>query len=134
MRQLRLIKSAGFKYWYAALITIVSMVILGRALTQAHENTAGTLVGATARPNAAPQVLINDFSYSPVPLTVKVGTTVTWINHDDIPHAVDSTQGKFKSGALDTDDKFEFRFTQPGEFPFYCRIHPKMMGKIIVQP
>jgi plastocyanin len=56
------------------------------------------------------------------------------VNHDDIPHTVDSTEGKFKSGALDTNDKFEFRFTQPGEYQFYCRMHPKMTGKIIVQP
>jgi plastocyanin len=45
-----------------------------------------------------------------------------------------ATDGKFRSGALDTDDKFEFRFAQPGEYPFYCRIHPKMTGKIVVQP
>jgi plastocyanin len=65
---------------------------------------------------------------------VKVGTEVTWTNHDDIPHTVDSTQGKFKSAALDTDNKFQFRFTEPGEYPFYCRMHPKMTGKVVVQP
>jgi plastocyanin len=78
--------------------------------------------------------MIDNFVYSPVALTVKVGTTVTWINHDDIPHTVDSTQGKFKSAALDTDGKFEFQFKEAGEYPFYCRIHPKMTGKVIVQP
>jgi plastocyanin len=91
-------------------------------------------VGATTGTDAAAQVMIDNFVYSPVPLSVKVGTTVTWINHDDIPHTVDSTQGKFKSAALDTDDKFEFKFTEAGEYPFYCRIHPKMTGKVIVQP
>jgi len=56
-----------------------------------------------------------------------------WINRDDIPHTVDSTQGKFKSAALDTDDRFQFQFTEPGEYPYFCRIHPKMTGSIIVQ-
>ena len=97
---------------------------------------SGPLVGATApTPAESPaQVMIDNFVFSPVSLTVKVGTQVTWINHDDIPHTVDSTQGKFKSAALDTDGKFEFRFTEAGEYPFYCRLHPKMTGKIVVQP
>ena len=83
---------------------------------------------------AATEVKIDNFTFAPQRLTVKVGATVTWINEDDIPHTVDSTEGKFKSAALDTDDKFQFRFTEPGEYPFYCRMHPKMTGKIIVQP
>ena len=80
------------------------------------------------------EVQIDNFTFAPGSIIVKAGTQVTWINHDDIPHTVDSTDGKFRSGALDTDDKFEFRFAQPGEYPFYCRIHPKMTGKIVVQP
>lgn len=84
--------------------------------------------------DAATEVKIDNFAFTPGAVTVKAGTQVTWINHDDIPHTVDSTEGKFKSAALDTDDKFQFRFTEPGEYPFYCRMHPKMTGKIIVQP
>ncbi|HXY07646.1 MAG TPA: cupredoxin family copper-binding protein [Terriglobales bacterium] len=80
------------------------------------------------------EVQIDNFTFTPGSIIVKAGTQVTWINHDDIPHTVDSTEGKFRSSALDTDDKFDFRFTQPGEYPFYCRIHPKMTGKIVVQP
>ena len=80
------------------------------------------------------EVKIDNFSFGPQTLTVPVGTTVTFVNRDDIPHTVDSTEAKFKSAALDTDDKFQFRFTEPGEYPFYCRMHPKMTGKIIVQP
>ena len=63
---------------------------------------------------------------------MKSGTEVTWTNHDDIPHTVDNTQGKFKSPALDTDQKFQFRFTELGEYP-YCRMHPKMTASIVVQ-
>ena len=126
---------ANLKWSVAALIAIASvMILVGTASQAQRENGPGTLVRTAAGTDAAPQVMIDNFVYSPVPLTVKVGTTVTWINHDDIPHTVDSTQGKFKSAALDTDDKFEFRFTEAGEYPFYCRIHPKMTGKIIVQP
>ena len=111
----------------------ISRAILAGTASQAlHEDGPGKLVATGT--DAAPQVMIDNFVYSPVPLTVKVGTTVTWTNHDDIPHTVDSTEGKFKSAALDTNDHFEFRFSEAGEYPFYCRIHPKMTGKIVVQP
>ena len=135
MQPLKMKQIVNFKWSVAVLIAIASVMILVSTASQAqHENGSGKLVQTAAGTDAAPQVMIDNFVYSPVPLTVKVGTTVTWINHDDIPHTVDSTQGKFKSAALDTDDKFEFKFTEAGEYPFYCRIHPKMTGKIIVQP
>ena len=62
-----------------------------------------------------------------------VGTTVTWTNRDDIPHTVVSTDGVFKSKALDTDEKFSFVFNKPGNYSYFCSIHPKMTGQIIVQ-
>jgi plastocyanin len=80
------------------------------------------------------EVKIDNFAFNPAVITVKAGTQVIWVNKDDIPHTVDSSQGKFKSAALDTDEKFEFKFSEPGEYPFFCRMHPKMTGKIIVQP
>ena len=130
MQSLKTKQFANLKLSVAVLIAIASvMVMVGTASQAAFGKPA-----APAAPDAPSQVMIDNFVYSPVPLTVKIGTTVTWINHDDIPHTVDSTDGKFKSAALDTDDKFEFRFTAAGEYPFYCRIHPKMTGKIIVQP
>ena len=86
-----------------------------------------------ASTDSAPEVKIDNFAFTPGAITIKRGTQVTWINHDDIPHTVDSTQGKFKSAALDTDQKFEFRFAEPGEYPYYCRMHPKMTGSIVVQ-
>ena len=66
-------------------------------------------------------------------LTVMVGTTVTWTNRDDIPHTVVSTDKVFKSKVLDTDEKFSFTFSTPGTFPYFCSIHPKMTGKVVVQ-
>jgi plastocyanin len=89
---------------------------------------------ATAAPSdAVSEVKIDNFSFTPARITVKSGTQVTWTNRDDMPHTVDSTQGKFKSDALDTDQKFQFRFTDAGEYPYFCRIHPKMTGSIVVQ-
>jgi plastocyanin len=81
------------------------------------------------------QVTIDNFTFTPATLTVNVGTTVTWINRDDIPHTVVSASDPraFKSSALDTDDKFSFTFTKAGVFPYFCSIHPKMTGKVIVK-
>jgi plastocyanin len=135
MQPLKMKQFTSLKWSIAVLIAIASAMISVSTTSQAqHVNGSGNLVGTAAGTEAAPQVMIDNFVYSPVPLTVKVGTTVTWINHDDIPHTVDSTEGKFKSAALDTNDHFEFRFSEAGEYPFYCRIHPKMTGKIVVQP
>ena len=135
MQPLKVKQFSDLKWSLAVLIAVASVMILVGNVSQAqHENLSGRLAGTAAGTDPGPQVMIDNFVFSPVPLTVKVGTTVTWINHDDIPHTVDSTQGKFKSAALDTDDKFEFQFKEAGEYPFYCRIHPKMTGKIIVQP
>jgi len=64
---------------------------------------------------------------------VEVGTTVTWTNRDDIPHTVVSDEKVFKSKVLDTDEKFSFTFTKPGTYGYFCSVHPKMTGKVVVQ-
>jgi plastocyanin len=88
----------------------------------------------SAKPEpVAAEVKIDNFSFGPETLTVPAGTTVTWVNRDDIPHTVVSIEGAFKSKVLDTDQKFSFPFNKPGSFPYFCSVHPKMMGKIIVQ-
>jgi plastocyanin len=79
------------------------------------------------------EVKIDNFSFGPGTLTVPVWTTVTWTNRDDIPHTVVSTEGAFKSKVLDTDEKFSFTFSKAGTYPYFCSIHPKMTGKVIVQ-
>jgi amicyanin len=78
-------------------------------------------------------VKIDNFSFGPVELKVPVGTTVTWTNRDDIPHTVVSTDKVFKSKVLDTDEKFSFTFSKAGTYPYFCSIHPKMTGKVVVQ-
>ena len=92
----------------------------------------GCSEGATAGGGTA-EVKIDNFSFGPGTLTVAVGTTVVWTNRDDIPHTVVSTEGVFKSKVLDTDEKFSFTFTKAGTFPYFCSIHPKMTGKVVVQ-
>jgi len=96
---------------------------------------AGTKSPAPAgqEQSAGVQVKIDNFSFSPQVLTVAPGTKVTWVNQDDIPHTVVSTTDVFKSKALDTDDKFSFTFDKPGTYEYFCSIHPKMTGKVIVK-
>jgi plastocyanin len=83
-------------------------------------------------PRAA-EVKIDNFVFGPQTITVSTGTTVTWTNHDDIPHTVVSTDGVFKSKVRDTDEKFSFTFDKPGTYSYYCSVHPKMTGKVVVQ-
>jgi amicyanin len=80
------------------------------------------------------QVKIANFTFDPPILTVKAGTTVTWINADDIPHLVSEKDGKFRSSALDTNDKFSQTFSSSGTVEYFCAIHPHMTGKIVVTP
>jgi len=79
------------------------------------------------------EVNIDNFTYNPQQITVKAGTTVTWTNHDDIPHTVTSKTMLFKSNALDTDDKFSFTFATPGIYEYFCALHPHMTGSIVVE-
>jgi len=88
---------------------------------------------AQQSPAKTAEVKIDNFSFGPAAATVAVGTTITWTNHDDIPHTVTSTDGVFKSKVLDTDEKFSFTFDKPGTYPYFCTIHPKMTGKVVVQ-
>jgi plastocyanin len=79
------------------------------------------------------EVKVDNFTFSPVTLTVPVNTTVTWVNKDDLPHVIASNDGLFKSKALDTDQKYSYTFSKSGTYSYYCSIHPKMVGKIVVQ-
>lgn len=88
--------------------------------------------GGEEKPQTA-EVRVDNFTFGPQSLTVPVNTTVTWINRDDIPHVIVSADGVFKSKALDTDDTFSFTFTKAGTYPYFCGIHPKMVGKVVVQ-
>jgi plastocyanin len=80
----------------------------------------------------AREVGIDNFSFSPAKLSVPPGTTVRWTNRDDIPHTVVADDRSFKSAVLDTDGQFSRQFTQPGTFKYFCSIHPRMTGTVVV--
>ncbi len=105
---------------------IIAMVLL-------LPGTLAVTADAQQAPPTSVEVKIDNFSFGPATVTVPAGTTVTWTNRDDIPHTVVSTDGAFKSKVLDTDEKFSFTFSKPGAYPYFCSIHPKMTGKVVVQ-
>jgi plastocyanin len=108
----------------------------GRALIGAM--LLGPLVGALlafAAVSAEEQteIKIDNFVFTPPELTVAVGTTVKWVNHDDIPHTVVDQKKMLRSKALDTDDSFSYTFMTAGAYDYFCGLHPHMTGKIIVK-
>ena len=107
------------------LLTGVSMLLLWGAAPWTR-STAGTTDDTS-------KIVVKDFMFMPTPLTVKAGSTVTWTNMDDEPHTVVSDTGVFKSGGMDTNESFSFKFDKPGTYHFTCSIHPRMVGTIVVQ-
>jgi plastocyanin len=99
----------------------------------AAASVTGPAVSAPASTPAGPTIRIDNFVFGPETLTVAVGTTVTWINQDDIPHTVAADDKSFKSKAMDTDERFSVTFTKPGEYGYFCSLHPHMVGKVIVK-
>ena len=89
--------------------------------------------GAVAAQDATNVITIDNFTFSPKELTVAVGTTVKWVNHDDIPHTIVEKKTTFRSKALDTDDSYSFTFTGAGTFDYFCGLHPHMVGQVIVK-
>ena len=92
--------------------------------------TGASYVAAADAPNT---IVVKDFMFAPNSLTVKAGSSVTWLNKDDEPHTVVSDSGAFRSAALDTDEAFSFKFDKPGTYHFRCSIHPRMVGTITVE-
>jgi plastocyanin len=110
-------------------LSLMSAVLVGMAACFGH-------AALPAQSNAAPpsqQVKIDNFSFAPQQLTVAVGTTILWVNNDDVPHTVVGAHQEFRSKALDTNDHFSFTFTKAGTFDYFCSVHPMMTGKIVVQ-
>ena len=103
---------------------------------------AGTVLGvgtSPARPlpvddGRQTEVKIDNFSFAPGEITVAKGTSVNWVNRDDIPHTVVSDdKTTFKSKPLDTDEKFSYTFGKEGTYTYFCSIHPKMTAKVVVK-
>src|ERR1700676_3334255 len=89
--------------------------------------------GAVAAQDATNVITIDNFTFSPKELTVAVGTTIKWVNHDDIPHTVVEKQATFRAKLLDTDDAYSYTFTSAGAFDYFCGLHPHMVGQIIAK-
>jgi plastocyanin len=119
-----LIKTQKFS---AILLAIGFPLLVSLTLAQAEKEAAAASPG----PN---QIVIKDFNFSPMTLTVKSGEKITWINRDEEPHTVVSVEKQFKkSSALDTDEEFTITAGAPGTYTYFCSVHPKMTGTIIVE-
>jgi plastocyanin len=93
----------------------------------------GAVAAQDATKKDANEITIDNFTFTPKELTIAVGTTVKWVNHDDIPHTVVEKKTTFRSKALDTDDSYSFTFTSAGTFDYFCGLHPHMVGQVIVK-
>lgn len=114
------------------ILGLAGIAVLGVFLVHGTRASRASAVGRNDSANG--DVKIDNFSFAPAELRVTVGTTVTWTNEDDVPHTVVSEdKTTFKSHALDTGDKFAFTFAKKGKYSYFCSVHPKMTGEILVQ-
>ena len=114
----------------AALVAALGTTGVAAAAVSPPVGAAGTQVAAVA---GGPRIEIKKHMFSLPTVTVPVGKTVTWVNHDDDVHTVVSTTALFKSPGLDTDESYSYRFTKPGTYQYFCTLHPLMVGKVIVK-
>lgn len=124
------------------LITLLGIIVANFFATKSfalQQPVANTATASTEDKDAANQtpreveVTIDNFKFSPEKLTVKAGTTVVFTNKDDVPHTIVAEADTFRSKAVDTDEKFSYRFATPGTYAYFCSLHPKMTGTIMVQ-
>lgn len=108
--------------------TRVRPVLYGAALV-----AAVTAWHAANAQTTADAVTIKNFMFSPMTMTIKAGTTITWKNLDGEPHIVVDEAGRFRSAALDQDDTYRYKFDKPGVYKVFCAIHPNMKETITVQ-
>ncbi len=110
--------------WLLALPTLLLVLLIGAPVP--------TGASGPGTPRKATEVRIDNFSFDAQTVTVPAGTQVTWVNHDDVPHKIVSTDKKIVSPVLDTDGRYSYTFTTPGTYAYYCSIHPMMTGKVVV--
>ena len=117
--------------------SVMARIVIDRAVVLAM--LLGPILGAmlafgsVAAQETTNVITIDNFTFTPPELSVAVGTTVKWVNHDDIPHTVVEKNTTFRSKALDTDDSYSFTFVSAGTFDYFCGLHPHMVGKVIVK-
>jgi plastocyanin len=128
-------RSDVWRHHRAPLLLVMAAAVVWAGCSRSPRSEPTDATDGSAHQAVSNQVTIDNFSYSPAQLTIPVGTTVTWINHDDVPHTVTSTSRPklFDSNAMDTDDRFTHEFTTIGTFDYFCAVHPHMTGRIIVK-
>ena len=115
--------------WRMGVLAVALSGMLGAATIAAAQGGPAM----AARSAAGSQIEIKEHKYSPATLTVPVGTTVTWINHDDDVHTVTSSAQAFTSRGIDTDETFTYKFTKAGTYAYFCTLHPLMTATIVVK-
>lgn len=114
------------------MVGLALTVVVGFTLISAAQKVMATPPGDKG--SGGIEVKIDNFTFGPTTLKVAPGTTVTWTNRDDVPHTVVSDdKTTFKSKALDTDEQFSYTFSKPGTYHYFCSVHPKMTGEVVVQ-
>ncbi|HEX4772314.1 MAG TPA: metallophosphoesterase [Bryobacteraceae bacterium] len=116
-------------------ITHVSFVPGTHTLAVVDSTLAQAFITSTDREKigAPAEIKIDNFSFNPKSMRLKAGSVVSWTNLDDVPHNVVSTDNKFSSPVLDTDQAFSFQFREPGSYRYFCKLHPMMTGTIVVE-
>jgi plastocyanin len=110
--------------WLGATLAANLMLLAG---------TASPAPAAAGDASASTVVTAHEFMFAPASLTIPAGATVTWTNKDEEPHTIVSESGLFRSGAIDTNESFSFKFEKPGTYHYACSIHPRMIGTIVVR-
>ena len=95
--------------------------------------TFAMLIGTGVLAATPATIDIKGFKFAPSALTVPVGTTVTWVNHDEETHTVTSATGAFGSAGLTNDDTFKQTFAKPGTYEYFCKLHPYMRATVVVK-
>jgi plastocyanin len=114
---------------FATGAVVVTLLAVWAILASGQTPVAGT----QAVPASGVAIEINNFAFTPATVTVPVGTQIIWTNKDETLHNVVSSDKTIKSKLLDTNEKFEFTFTQPGTYSYVCTVHPRMKGTVVVQ-
>jgi plastocyanin len=107
--------------------------IARRGLLRAVAGVGAALLFARRGVAAETEIVIDNFTFAPSPMTVKVGTTVTWVNRDDMPHSIVGAALGFHSHALDSDEQISTHFDRPGRYDYVCGLHPRMHGTVVVE-
>jgi len=115
-------------------VTLAFVLFVAFALLSSIRGKESEVRDLVSTKGAKIEVVIDNFSFSPKTFTAPVGATVTWTNHDSVPHVVTSADDQFKkSPVLKTGQRFSNTFATTGTYSYFCSIHPRMTGKIIVK-